>query len=58
MMLEESILPPASEQVTAPVVENTQPHAEATVGLSALALVGFLSFYRQTHRPSREEDES
>ena len=58
MPLEAAVVSPAPEPVTAPVAENTQPQSEATVGLSALALVGFLSFYRQTHRPSREEDES
>lgn len=56
--LEENALPTTKAEGAAPVVENTQPQTEAPVGLSALALVGFLSFYQQTHRPSRKEDES
>ena len=50
-------VPPSVPDEPAPRPVQPEPsHAEAKLGLSALALVGFLSFYRQTHRPERDEE--
>lgn len=52
--VEGEILPGLTEEVRAQPLPRVEVHAEVKLGLSVLALVGFLSLSREIHRPSHK----